>query len=394
MTRQKRIPERILVVASMNAGAEAVSPVAEKLREKGAKVKILSYRAATSSFKAMGVKPDRILEKDSYVRDAIKELSAFQPTSVLTGTQIQDEEHPLTLEQVLWRTSAGINIESVAILDTWGNYVERFSDLKPLPGGNKLTIKKGTELKYLPDKIAIIDEFAKKEMLALGFPEAVLEITGSPYFEHVLTEAEKLAPETRAQLLSKPVFSEFDKDGKLIVFMSDDIEGFYPDIGFTEKSVLQSFLKVMDEITAAAGAKLNVIVRPHPFRNENAREAYECETSNIAKVFHNPITARGEDSDNEYSMEELLHSADLVVGTFNNPLITAKLMGKTVLSYQPGLNEKYNFQHYLHEQDLVTKITEEGKLGGTVLDLLSGDVIQKTMEAAKGATDRIIRLLD
>ena len=169
--------------------------------------------------------------------------------------------------------------------------------------------------------------------------------------------------------------------------------GFYPDIGFTEKSVLQSFLKTVDGIAKQTGMKLNIIVRPHPFRNENAKGAYECETNNIVKVFHNPITAKGFDPDNFYSMEELLYSVDLVVGTFNNPLITAKLMGKPVISYQPNLNEEYNFQYYLHEQGLVTKVTEEKTLGEAVTGLLNGGIVQRTMEAARGATDRIIELL-
>jgi hypothetical protein len=385
--------KRILVAASMNAGAEVLAPLVKRLgATENAITRVLSYRAATRSFKAMGIEPYKELETAS-MNKCKRAFNAFKPTTLVTGTQVQDKDHPVTLEQMLWFVARKRNIKSIAVLDTWDNYIERFSDLVPSTDGNKLTIKKRTELKHLPTQIAIMDEFAKKEMLRLGFSEDVLAVTGSPYFEHVLTEAEKLTPETRKQLLEKPVFSLFDKDGKLIVFMSDNIEGFYPDIGYTEKSVLQSFLKSMDVLAERTGIKLNILVRPHPFRNENAKEAYECETGHLSKTFHNPVTSRGNDRANEYSMEELLHSADLIVGTFNNPLITAKIMGKPVLSYQPDLNDKYNFQYYLHEQGMVTKVTDENKLGQAVIDLLNGKIIQKSMEAMKGAGDRIIKLL-
>lgn len=397
MTQRQK---RILVASSLTAGGEALTPVVKRMqRTPNMRIHVLAHKAGFKSFDASGIRFGRDQADNLHLEKISPEicrktLIAKNPTTVLTGTQVQEKEDEQTFEQMLWQIAKERGIKSIAVLDTWDNYIERFCDLKPLPDGNRLTIKKGTELRYLPDTIAVIDEFAKKEMMELGFPEGILAVTGSPYFEHVLTEAEKLTPETRRQFLERPVFSEFDSDGKTIVFMSDSIEGFYPDIGFTEKSVLQSFLKIVDEVVEQTGMKINVIVRPHPFRNENAQEAYECETPNIVKVFHNPVTARGSDPKNEYSMEELLHSADLVVGTFNNPLITAKLMGRPVINYQLNMNEKYHFQDYLSKQDLTTKVTKEQKLGKAIIGLLNGTIIQKTMEAAKGATDRIIRLLE
>jgi len=395
MTRQKRI----LVASSLTAGGEALTPIVKRIKKTAmTRAYVLAHKAGFKSFDAGGIRfsnqADNLhLEKIS-PKICRKIIMSRNPTSILTGTQVQEKEDEQTLEQMLWQAAKERGVKSIAVLDTWENYIERFSDLKPLADGNRLTIKKGTELRYLPDTIAVMDEFAKKEMMKLGFPEGILAVTGSPYFEHVLSEAEKLTPETRRQFLERPVFSEFEDSGKTIVFMSDSIESFYPDIGFTEKSILHSFLKVTDEVAKDTGMKINVLVRPHPFRNENAREAYECETGHIKKVFHNPITARGKDPANEYSMEELLYSADLIVGTFNNPLITAKLMGRPVINYQLNMNRKYHFQDYLSKQDLTTKVTREQKLDEAIIGLLNGDIIQKTLEAAKGATDRIIGLLE
>ena len=54
-------------------------------------------------------------------------------------------------------------IPTLSIVDFWSNYTERFDTL--------------------PDKIAIIDEQMRQEMLAEGFPDDKLVITGQPAFD-------------------------------------------------------------------------------------------------------------------------------------------------------------------------------------------------------------------
>jgi len=384
--------KRILAAASTNGGAEAVAPVVLRLREKGSDVRVLSYAAATATFRAMKIEPDRILDGVFGVECAA-EMAAFRPATVLTGTQVQDDKHPITLEQMLWGMGKAVGVRSVAVLDTWANYIQRFSDLEIVPGGLQIS-----HLSRLPDKIAIMDEFARARMLELDFPASVLEVTGNPYFEYIAGRFASLSPATREELLARPVFSPFRKYEKLVVFFSDSMDS-CPDIGFTEVSVLRSFLKVLDSIAGGIGLP-NVIVRPHPFRNSDAGEAFACETPNLAKVLHNPITARGADPANDYTMEQLLYSADIIVGTFNNPLETAKICGKdNVISYVPGMNPKYDYQSYLNEQGLTTRVFSEEGLAPVLEKALAffpyGDGLlgQKRMESTSGAADNVIKLL-
>ncbi|MDD5096568.1 MAG: hypothetical protein PHC52_13920 [Syntrophales bacterium] len=174
--------------------------------------------------------------------------------------------------------------------------------------------------------------------------------------------------------------------------MSDSMDS-YPDIGFTEKSVLQSFLKAIDDLAKNAGIKINVIVRPHPFRGGDAAEAFNYETLNLRKVLHNPVSARGSDPENNYTMEQLLYAADLVVGTFNNPLITAKICGRPVVHYLPGINPKYEFQKFMSDQGLSTRVTQEGMLSVVLEGILGGRIMQKSMDSVHGAIDRVAALL-
>ena|GEM_PF-2380484 len=379
--------QKILVAASMTGGAEAVAPVVKSLKAKGADVRVLSHAAATESFHTLKLSPEELTTFSKTKLRAL--LNDFQPDAILTGTQLQSKEVPVTMEQMLWDVAKKARINTVAIMDTWGSELERFSDLDtdsfaPPTITNKLS--------QLPDIIATIDLYQMGLMEDLGFPRAALALTGNPYFESVAREYSQLPPTTRTEVLAKPVFSKFDASSKLIVFMSDSIST-YPDIGFTETSVLRSFLKVLDALASKSGNKVNVIVRPHPFRNEGALSAFDIETPNIQKVLHNPVTSRGADPENEYSMEQLLATSDLVVGTFNNPIITAKLVGKPVINYMPNLSSKYSFQEFLSEQGLSNRVLEESALGEVIQDILNGEIVQKSMEAVQGAAQRVIGLL-
>lgn len=373
----------------MNGGAEAVSPVVKRLREGGAQVRVLSYRAATDSFRAMGIEPDRILENASS-RNCRAEIGQFGPDTLLTGTQLQDEEHERTLEQALWATSGIARIKSVALVDSWDCLAERFRDLDPDEAGKMVIVRGGPA--RIPSVIALPGEMAREELIAAGLPTERLVVTGNPYFEHVLNEAANLPPETRKTLLEKPVFSTFKYGGKLIVFMSDQMDA-YPDLGFTEKGVLGQFLQAIDELAESEGMKINVIVRPHPFRKEGAQEAFAVDTRNIAKVLHNPISARGNDPENEYTMEELLKAADIVAGTFNNPLITAAIMGVPVIQFLPGMDRKYRFQEFLAKEGCAARLDDSVQVKDLVKALFSKRFSLRPLGAAEGATDRVIEQL-
>lgn len=378
---------KILVFSSMNGGAEAIAPVANELARRGVQCKVLLYGAAEKNVRDFKPEPEILKYASPGCWKAI--IQSHGPTAILTGTQVQSKEGPVTPEQLLWEAGKAAGVKTVVVMDTWGNEAERFSDLEQAKGRTAAITGRLTRL---PDAIATINEYQRGMMLAQGFPPELLRVTGNPYFEKVASEFAALSPATREEMLKKPVFSSFDPSGKLAVFMSDTMGG-YPDIGFTETSVLRSFLAEMDAFARKTGVKINVIVRPHPFRNGDAASAFAVETPDINKVLHNPATAKGSDPANDYSMEQLLFAADLIAGTFNNPLVTAKVVGKPVVHYLPGINPKYEFQKFMSDQGMTTRITQEGLLGDAVEGILAGRIVQKAMESAQGAIERVISLL-
>jgi hypothetical protein len=340
----------------------------------------------------MGIEPDRIFT-GLPVRAVSMELRNFNPTSIVTGTQVQDRKHPITFEQIIWGMAARKKVNTVAVLDNWAIYTERFSDMKL--DAELRTVE--VPLNRLPAKIAVMDDYAKYRMFKLGFPESMVKVTGNPYFEYLLESFARLSSATKQQMLAKPVFSGFNKMGDIVTFMSHATD-IYPDIGFTEASVLRSFLKVIDNVAAATGTPINVIVRPHPFRSQNTKEAFDCDTPHLVKVLHNPVTAEGKDPANDYSIEQLLFISDLVVGTFNGTLLAAKILGNKVINYLPGFNcSKYDcdddYQKFLSDWGLSTRVTREEKLSEAIRAALEGRLEQKNMDIIRHGTDRIIELL-
>lgn len=396
------VPKRVLVVASMNGAGEAVAPVVHELRKRGSEVFVVSYGGATQSFKKFGIEPEKTITPvdrergnagkeewavatDLVIKMAMKE---FKPTSILTGTNIQDNYHDDVVDHITYQIAKNRGILVVSVLDSWGSYSARFSDLRLPLSSDKLEI--ATPFMHMPDRIAIMDGYAMEKMLAEGFDPRLLVVTGQPYFEYVAEVGKRMPPDMKQRIYAKPAFSHFDPEGKLIVFISDVVSNYYPQIGYTEYDVLQEFLYAANALVTH-GQKVNVIVRPHPFRPGRDKNAYE-ETHVpllIGKAFHNPTN---KEDPNYYTIEELLRAADLVVGTFNHPLFTARCLGTPVISYQPGL-QGADFQAVTNERGITTLVTDEKEIELVMMKILAGIIVQNQMEFLEGATDRVIELL-
>jgi len=399
---EAKVPKRVLFIGSSNAGGELLSIMKKRLLGIGTEVRAISYAGATQGFKKFGIEPDVVLtpvEKDrgeegrmqwvvKTEAEIARNIADFRPTSLLTDTYVQDNEHLLAVEHITYQLAKNRGILVVSVLDSWGNYSARFSDLRLPLSSDKLEI--ATPFTHMPDRIAIMDGYAMEKMLAEGFDPRLLVVTGQPYFEYVAGVGKRMPLDIRQQIYAKPAFSHFDPEGKLIVFISDVVSNYYPQIGYTEYDVLQEFLYAANALVTH-GQKVNVIVRPHPFRPGRDKNAYE-ETHVpllIGKAFHNPTN---KEDPNYYTIEELLRAADLVVGTFNHPLFTARCLGTPVISYQPGL-QGADFQAVTNERGITTLVTDEKEIELVMMKILAGIIVQNQMEFLEGAIDRVIELL-
>lgn len=260
----------VLVSAQDPGGANSVIPVAIELMNRGHEVVARVEGPARDMFATRGI-PRGICSN---------------PTIVLLGTSGGESiEKRVTVEM---RGKA----PTLAVLDFWSNYWQRFSSL-----GIK-------DFAYLPDLVCVMDDIAKEEMVADGFPLERLLVTGNPHFDHF---ADNITTER--------------EDRKRILFISQPIrvDGALP--GFTPPTFDE--YTVLEVARAALPDNHTLSIRLHPRDSADKYNDYLDNRVSIAP---------------EATLEEAVSRSGLIIGVSSLVLMQAAAAGKKVLSYEPVLN--------------------------------------------------------
>lgn len=192
-----------------------------------------------------------------------------------------------------WKAASARGIPTLAVLDHWDQYVERFTVRRPFD--------------RLPTRVAVMDERARRAMIRYGCPADRIVVTGHPALEAVL-EAPLVGRDD-----ARRAWGLADADWA-ILFVSEplasDFGGTYP---FDETQVLGILLEATSDLTAS------VVVRPHP---------------------RQPATPFAQDAarmrlDRTASPRGAMAGADTIVGMTSMFLLEAALSGAPVLSIQP-----------------------------------------------------------
>ena len=177
---------------------------------------------------------------------------------------------------------------SLYVLDFWLNYWQRFSTT-----GEK-------DAALLPTRICVMDDIAKEEMLAAGFPAGRLVVTGNPHFDHFADGIARNAEEKgRILFISQPLRSS-------AAFPFDE---------FSVLSDLHSAIETLPE-------EYYISIRPHPKEERGKFDAYLSSRVRLA---------------GEPTLEDAMSASGLIIGMVSPTLIQAAAAGKRVVSYEPGL---------------------------------------------------------
>lgn len=221
------------------------------------------------------------------------------PDAVLVGTS-----WGVSLDKELVAAANARDVFTMAVLDTWSYYRERFISLDDL------------RLRYLPRLIAVMDETARAEATAAGVPADRLVITGQPHFDEVVVQ---LSSESIRQAAAK--WRERWSAGAecLVLFASEAIARDFPPgslwyRGYTEREALAGLLSVRGDAA--------LVIKLHP---QNA----------LSDVSLPDGTERVWLAQDEPALECIV-AADLVVGMTSMMLLEAAFAGKPAISYQPG----------------------------------------------------------
>lgn len=297
----------IIAVGGDYGGAAALVPVIQALRARSQEaVRAIAYGQATAVWSCAGLDFDTMGECTADAVDAV--LAAAEASVIVTGTSMNG----VMLEQQFVRTARSRGLPSVAVLDAWINYRERF------------VTADGT--RCVPDRIAVMDETARAEMVEAGFDPATLVITGQPAFDDLPRWADEAAIQ-RARELRR--LWGVAPDARAVLFASQPLIELYGGrddhayFGYDEQTVLRLLISSLEEISRSASLPITLVIRPHPRED---REPLQLASAVITVL----VNADGHGRDAALA-------ADLVTGMTSTLLQEACYLQRITVSLQPGL---------------------------------------------------------
>ena len=271
--QRKKGGMKVLFSANDAGGANAIAPVIASLAGKGAELHGALSGPAQDIFAASGI--------------PFTAGFSASPEIFVAGTSAGD-----TPDKRIMRELTGT--PSLYVLDFWLNYWQRFST----------TGKK--DFAYLPTRICVMDEIAKGEMIAEGFPPERLIVTGNPHFDHFADAIERADEEAgRILFISQPLRDIARMQG-------------YSGAAYDEYASLSDVVQALESVPE----QFYVSIRLHPKESDEKYAAYIG-----SRVRWAP----------ESTIEGAISRSGLVVGMSSPVLMQAAAAGKRVVSYEPGL---------------------------------------------------------
>jgi len=217
---------------------------------------------------------------------------------------------------ILARVSQDIGIYTLHLLDYWNGYHSRMA-----LDGNVI---------FEPEKYLVPDEYAAQKAQEEGIKKYKIKVTGQPAFADSLSAYQAARKQSANYDISK---NKMDFD-RIILFVSEPVgldQGYSIQQnleyrGYTEADVLEILLSSICENTQKTG----VLVLPHP--RQNADQLEELWVKLGGKQYGYIVrNLRG---------RNLLPFAEGVAGMSSTLLYEAWLVGKPVISIQPGLRNE------------------------------------------------------
>jgi len=351
-------------------GGNAVAPLIEALRAEGrVNVKAWAYAETRDLWAKRSLAYDRLAGTMTAGEASIL-LRECRARLLLVGTSVNS----LNLEKVFIQGAREAGIPSVAVLDYWSNYSARFSD-------------NAGHLSYLPDRIAVMDERAREEMIAEGFAPERLVVTGQPALDELVQEAGRYTPAVRAEIRRGLGVQAAEQ---LLVFVSQPLSRLYGDnpavpghLGFTERTVLVMLMAALHRLRVSEEHRIVLAVRPHPREDT---EGFATLQSGCIRV----LVSR------EGTSRDLIAAADIVIGMNSMLLVEACYLGRPTVSLQPGLRLPDTLPTNRSGHSIpVYRAEELEPIMARLVDGHTDDCVRPGMQAAlvAGAIQRMVGLV-
>ena len=267
--------------------------------------------------------------------------------------------HYEPFESLLWQAAADSGVPSLAVLDAWMNLEPRFA-------------------RGRPGFVAALDESQAAALEALGFSDDAILIAGNPWLAEVRRKAVSLGAideqrpggVVRVLFVSEPI-------------ASDVASGYNRPFGFDEFDAF-ALLHSAAVCAARAGQRVELMVRCHPYEDAGAfrRRVQELGAAHGIVVRFSPA---------EESALACVLWADLICGIGSSLLLEAMVLGRPVISVQPGLIRENVF--VASERGWAETLTDaahgRARLHSLLIDPAArADVLRRHAPLAESADDR------
>jgi hypothetical protein len=297
----------LLFAASDAGGARELIPVAGEARKLGKDFLVLSSSVTAPIFEGARIPSEQALLSSR--ADAKKFLQDKNIDALIVGTT-----GSIGNERYLTAAARELGIGSLAVLDEWYHYAQRFQD------------EEGNVGAYLPDIVCVQDDRSSKLAVKEGLPMNTLRITGSPALAALSLRASAFAvhpPEVPAPFIAH-------RDRPSILFLSQPLKKAYGGrpggsgthgtyLGFDEDSVRSDLAGML----GALHENVFVLEKLHP--SEGTKSPPERHRNVLWETdagAHDPWA--------------LLWHADCVIGIVTKALLEAAILGRKPISYQPN----------------------------------------------------------
>ena len=341
----------VISVCGDPGGAQAIAPVIKVLEaERRVDVVNYAYNEGVDILRRHDIKSTSLPNQidASWVLQRLQEDKAVL---LLTGTS----HNGLNREKLFIRSARHLGIRSMAVLDFWSNYAVRFSDEQ----GNLI---------YLPDVIAVMDERARREMMADGVPGENILVTGQPAFDALahyrqqFSVVRKLAIRESLAVRDDDLLVLFASQPMRKLYGSDESDPAY--LGFDEASVLHAVINALDAISQKSHRRTTLLIRPHPRETAAEYSHYQSDKINVV------VAMQGESRD-------YVIASDLVIGMNTALLVEACYLGCLVLSLQPGLRKADTLP--TNAWGVSLSVCREEEIRPALEEILLNDVLRRTV---------------
>lgn len=300
----------ILVLSRDRGSMQAILPVALSLSSVAAvKVSVVAMEVSRTLCERQGISAE-YLPSEEFQDDPVGVIGAllkrYQPSLILSGSSPARGPLPETPEQYAIVEGHRQGIPSVAVLDFWGMYHERF-----VAEGDQVS------LDLLPDVLCVLDICCQTDLLALGVPASRMRVTHNPWLDSVARES--LAPPVPSPLTQ-------GVSGLCVVFVSQPLAetGGGRHWPYDQNQVL-TFL--LNALPVSSDMRHRILVWPHPAERPGRWVNVALHGRSDVEVI---VT--------EERGASVLAHVDLVAGSHSTLLYEALYHGTPVVSLRPVNN--------------------------------------------------------